>query len=314
MERISRAMVGRAALFATTIPVAAAAAFLDQLPGWAVVLLAAGPLLGFLGWELLRSRRALIQEHAAHVAKATYLADMSHELRTPLNAIIGFSELIKEEVMGPCGSPKYQEFARDIHEASTHLLQLINDVLELSRIEAGRLDLREQDTDLAAVVRSCERLLREQARRAGLSLIVEIAPDLPEVYCDPLKVKQVLLNLISNAIKFTHRGGCISVRAWRAEGAVAVSVSDNGIGIPANEIPKVLTPFAQAAHTRLMTDEGTGLGLPLSKRLMELHGGRLELRSDVGVGTSVTIGFPAERCRRAAPWPVHTLCEATASA
>lgn len=314
MERITRTATAWAALFATVLPIAFAAAYLELLPASLAIALTIVPLLGLLLWELTTSHRALIQEHAAHVAKSAYLADMSHELRTPLNAIIGFSELIRDEVMGPCGNPKYREFAHDIHEASTHLLHMINDVLELSKIEAGRLELNERDTDLKIVALSCQRLLQEQARRAGLQLTVDTPPSLPEVYCDPVKVKQVLLNLIGNAIKFTHRGGCISVRAYPSDGRVAISVSDNGVGIPASEISKVLTPFAQAAHTRLMTNDGTGLGLPLSKRLMELHGGELTLQSDVGVGTCVTVTFPAERCQRATGWPRLALQEAQANA
>jgi two-component system cell cycle sensor histidine kinase PleC len=314
MERLSRVEAGRAALFACSIPLAIAAALLDLLPSPVAVVLGIAPLMGFLIWELSSSRRALIQEHAAHMSKSTYLADMSHELRTPLNAIIGFSELIRDEVLGPCDNAKYREFAHDIHEASTHLLHLINDVLELSKIEAGRLELNEDEADLKVLLVSCQRLLQEQARRAGLQLTMDIAPDLAEVYCDPLKIKQVVLNLMSNAIKFTHRGGCVWVHAYRTDGKVAISISDNGVGIPANEITRALTPFAQAAHTRLLTKEGTGLGLPLSKRLMELHGGQLELQSDVGIGTRVTLTFPSERCRRPAGWPNPSLCEAAASA
>ncbi|MGE5478738.1 MAG: sensor histidine kinase [Bacteroidales bacterium] len=314
MEWISRTATAWAALFTVAFPAAFAAAYLEVVPTGLAIVLAVVPLLGFLLWELTSSHRALVQEHAAHVAKGAYLADMSHELRTPLNAIIGFSELIRDEVMGPCGNAKYREFAHDIHEASTHLLHLINDVLELSKIEAGRLELNECDTDIRTVAHSCQRLLQEQVRRAGLQLTVEVAPDLPEIYCDGVKLKQVLLNLLGNAIKFTHRGGCISLRACRSDGAVAISVSDNGVGIPAAEIAKVLTPFAQAAHTRLMTNDGTGLGLPLSKRLMELHGGTLRLQSDVGVGTCVTITFPAERCQRAADWSGMPLREARATA
>lgn len=308
MERISRVLAGRATLLASTTALAATAAVLEVVPGVTAATLAVIPLVGVLAWELMTSRRALIQEHAAHVAKSAYLADMTHELRTPLNAVIGFSEIIADEVLGPCGNEKYREFARDIHAASTHLLHLINDVLELSKIEAGRLELNERDTDIRLLVVSCQRMLQEQVRRAGLQLTIDIAADLPEVVCDPLKLKQVLLNLMTNAIKFTHRGGCIGVRAFRHDGKVVMSVTDNGVGIPAREIPRVLTPFVQAAHTRLMTDEGTGLGLPLSKKLMELHGGTLDLHSGVGVGTQVTLTLPAERCRPATAWSVPATC------
>lgn len=316
MVRFSRALAGPAALLATSLFIAVAASLLDVLPPPVAVALTIAPVVLFLAWQLLQSRRALVQEHAAHVAKSAYLADMSHELRTPLNAIIGFAEIIRDQALGPCGHDKYPEFARDIHEASTHLLHLINDVLELSKIEAGRLELNEEQTDLRAILVSCQRLLHHQIRRGGLYLTVETADNLPEIHCDPLKVKQIILNLMTNAIKFTHRGGCIAVRAYLHDGRAAISVTDNGIGIPAHEIPKVLTPFVQAAHTRLMNNEGTGLGLPLSKKLMELHGGHLDLRSEPEIGTSVTITFPAERCRRDSDRWQHpaAYCEAPASA
>ncbi|HLO78542.1 MAG TPA: HAMP domain-containing sensor histidine kinase [Magnetospirillum sp.] len=284
-----------------------------MLPAHVALVLAIGPVVGLLLWELSTSRRELVQEHAAHMSTRSCLADMSHELRTPLNAILGFSEMIKDEVLGPCGNDKYREFAADIHQASSHLLHLINDVLDLSKIEAGRLELNESETDLRNLLQSCQRLMQEQARRGGVLLTLDVAPGLHEIWCDPLKVKQVVLNLMSNAIKFTHRGGCVWVRAYHGGGSVNLSVSDNGVGIPANEIAKVLTPFAQAAHTRLINNEGTGLGLPLAKRLMELHGGRLELSSDVGVGTRVTVTFPPERCLRPPTVAPTTLCEAAAT-
>ncbi|MBC7953674.1 MAG: HAMP domain-containing histidine kinase [Rhodospirillaceae bacterium] len=262
----------------------------------------AAVIIAFLVWKLVVSRRELIQEHAAHVAKSAYLANMSHELRTPLNAIIGYSEMIKGEMMGPLGNPKYAEFAGDIHASGTHLLDLINDVLELSRIEAGRLELNERTIEMAPVLVSCHRLLQDQARRAGLTVDIHSGPDLPEILCDATKIKQVVLNLMTNAIKFTPRGGKVSVHAYRRDGAVAITVSDTGVGIPAHEIPRVLTPFLQAAHTHVMSDQGTGLGLPLAKKLMELHGGALTLDSTPGAGTRVTVTFPAERCTTTKPW------------
>lgn len=272
----------------------------------------AAVIIAFLVCRLVVSRRQLIQEHAAHVAKNAYLANMSHELRTPLNAIIGYSEMIKDEMMGPVGSPKYAEFAGDIYASGTHLLDLINDVLELSRIEAGRLELNEKTIQLMPVLVSCHRLLQDQARRAGLTVDIHGGRDLPDVLCDPTKVKQVVLNLMTNAIKFTPHGGKVTVHAHGRDGAVAITVTDTGVGIPAHEIPRVLTPFLQAAHTHVMSDEGTGLGLPLAKKLMELHGGALILNSIPGVGTRVTVTFPAARCSTVKTW--SSLCAVPVSA
>ncbi|MBC7906490.1 MAG: HAMP domain-containing histidine kinase [Rhodospirillaceae bacterium] len=300
MQALSQMIVGRPIFVVSAIFLALAAALMGVLPHYVAALLAVAAVMAFLVWEVVVSRRQLIQEHAAHMAKSAYLANMSHELRTPLNAIIGYSEMIRDEMVGPLGTPKYGEFAGDIHASGTHLLELINDVLELSRIEAGRLELHERSIHLAPVLVSCQRLLGDQARRAGLQLDIHSASDLPEIFCDATKIKQVVLNLMTNAVKFTPDGGKVSVRAYRKGGAVGITVTDTGIGIPANEISRVLTPFLQAAHTHLMSDQGTGLGLPLAKKLIELHGGTLALDSKPGEGTRVTVLFPAERCRPAA--------------
>ncbi|CAA7613575.1 HAMP domain-containing sensor histidine kinase [Magnetospirillum sp. UT-4] len=271
---------------------------LFQLPPlFALVFLGSEAIIAVLVWELVRSRRKLVQEHAAHMAKSAYLANFSHELRTPLNAILGFSEILKGEMMGPMGTRRYVEYSGDIHYSARHLLDLIDDVLELSRLEAGRLELHEDTHDLGPILLSCQRLLGERARRAGVALDLDTGTPVA-VLCDRTKVKQVMLNLLTNAVKFTPRGGTVSVRVRREGGAVAIDVADTGIGIPVHEIPRVMTPFLQAAHTHVLTDEGTGLGLPLAKRLMELHGGGLHLTSEVGVGTTVTVTFPSGRCPR----------------
>lgn len=284
--------------------VAAIALAIGELPPThGAALVAATIVFGALVLELERSRRRLAEEHAAHLAKNAYLANMSHELRTPLNAIIGFSEVIRDEMLGPIGTSKYGEFAADIHIAGSHLLDLINDVLELSRIEAGRLVLQESDTELHPLLVSCHRLMAERARRAGVILDMEVGNDLPMLCCDAVKLKQVLLNLLTNAIKFTPRGGTVTLSTACCHGALTITVADSGVGIAAKDIPRVLTPFVQAAHTRTLSDEGSGLGLPLAKRLMELHGGTLSLESRLGHGTRVTVTVPPQRCS----FPLHAV-------
>lgn len=307
-------LAGRGAVCALAMAAAWGAVLLEQVsPPWAV-LAGLAPLVGMLWWEVARLRRALAWEQAAHRGRSALLADMSHELRTPLNAIIGFSELIGDEVLAPHDLAKYRECARDIHQAATHLLHLINDVLDLSKIDAGHMELAERPTDLEDLLLGCQRLLHDQIRRGGLQLTVALDPELPQVRCDPLKVTQVLLNLMSNAIKFTPTGGHIRVLARRNGRGMAVAVQDDGVGIAAADLARVLTPFAQAAPPLRPQDQGTGLGLPLSKRLMELHGGRLELHSQVGSGTCVTVTFPAERCLPAAVHRPRRLCEVPAHA
>jgi signal transduction histidine kinase len=290
----------------TAVVLAFALAFGALPPLQAIALAVGGAVCAVLGWELRLSRRRLMEEHAAHVAKSMYLANMSHELRTPLNAIIGFSELMRCELMGPVGNPKYGEYLGDIHESASHLLDLINDVLEMSRIEAGRLVLHEAPVDITAVLVSCHRLLRERARRAGVELRVEIDADLPEVMCDPAKIRQIILNLATNAVKFTPRGGRVVMTAGLAAGALELAVADTGIGIARKDIPRVMTPFVQAANSRVLSSEGAGLGLPLAKRLTELHGGTLALASELGRGTRVAVTLPPSRCLTVRPAPAQS--------
>jgi signal transduction histidine kinase len=241
---------------------------------------------------LVLSRRKLVEEHAAHLAKSMYLANMSHELRTPLNAIIGFSEMMTSPGLIRVDRAKCSEFAADIHGAAGHLLDLINDILDMSRIEAGRLDLHPTPTDLEALLASCQRMLGERARQSGIDFQVRIETGLPMLVCDTAKLKQIVLNLAGNAIKFTRPGGHVAVEARMELGTLRLVVADNGIGIAREDIPRVLTPFLQAAHSHLGSVEGSGLGLPLSKRLVELHGGSLALESEPGRGTRVTVTLP----------------------
>ena len=241
-------------------------------------------------------RDAKEQAELTNRSKSEFLANMSHELRTPLNAIIGFSDMIRGEMFGPIGSPKYVEYIKDINESGEHLLALINDILDLSKIEAGKLELYEKDIDVARAIRSCLTLVKERAEAGGLILESQIPPELPALRADERKLKQVLINLLSNAVKFTPAGGKVTIKSWlRPDDGFVFQVADTGIGIALEDIPKALAPFKQIEGQLNRKYEGTGLGLPLTKSLVELHGGSLDLQSEVGVGTTVTVRFPAER-------------------
>jgi PAS domain S-box-containing protein len=234
-------------------------------------------------------------ERANH-AKSAFLANMSHELRTPLNAIIGFSEIMEQGLFGPLGNPQYTGYAEDIRRSASHLLSIISDILDLSKIEAGRMELHEELIDVAAVVKSCRTIVKESAANAGLALRTVLPDDLPPLYADKRSVRQILLNLLSNAIKFTPSGGRVTVEALReADGAFALVVRDTGIGMSASDIEVVLKPFGQieSAHTR--SHDGTGLGLPITHSLAEMHGGSMTIESETGKGTAIIVRFPAER-------------------
>ncbi len=233
---------------------------------------------------------------AANRAKSEFLANMSHELRTPLNAIIGFSEMLGIEIFGPIGNDKYREYVRDIHESGQHLLDLINDILDLSKIESGTEKLHEENVDISVVVESVLKLVRQRSEKHGVKLELELSGESPVLWADERKLKQILVNLLSNAIKFTKAGGTVTLKGWcRIESGYVFQVIDTGIGIALEDIPKALSQFGQVDSALNRQYEGTGLGLPLTKSLVELHSGSLDLQSDVGVGTTVTVRFPAER-------------------
>ena len=236
------------------------------------------------------------EARAADRAKSEFLAAMSHELRTPLNAIIGFSEIIKDEVLGPVGSVQYREYSSDIHESGQHLLGLINDILDLSKIESGADELHEDGIEIPEIVRSALMLVGHRAEQGGIKLELELQDPLPALRGDERKLKQILVNLLSNAVKFTEAGGEVTLRAWCRMGSGYVfQIVDTGIGIAPEDIPKALSRFGQVDADLNRQYEGTGLGLPLTKALVEQHGGVLDLQSQVGVGTTVTVRFPAER-------------------
>lgn len=232
---------------------------------------------------------------AANRSKTEFLANMSHELRTPLNAIIGFSEALTREIYGPLGTPKYAEYAEDIHHSGVHLLNIINDILDLSKIEAGKFDLGEDEVELAILIPSVMRIVSPRAEQAGIKL--EMVLDNPDVaiICDERALKQVLINLLSNAVKFSHQGTVVKVTVFSRADTLRIAVIDQGIGMDAEDIPHALEPFRQVDGTLTRNYEGTGLGLPLARRLTELHGGSLSIESAVGKGTSVFIDLPVER-------------------
>jgi PAS domain S-box-containing protein len=240
-------------------------------------------------------RRAKEEAELASRSKSEFLANMSHELRTPLNAIIGFADILKGEIFGRLGDPRYLDYAADIRDSGQHLLKLINDVLDVSKVEFGKIELTEEPVDVANVVAACIRLMRGRVEAAELHLTHALPHGLPLVQCDELRLKQVLLNLLSNAVKFTPAGGRIAIHTALDDRGLGIVVEDSGIGIAASDLDKALRPFGQIDSRLARKYQGTGLGLPLAKSMLEMHGGRLEIVSTPGVGTKATAWLPAER-------------------
>lgn len=242
-----------------------------------------------------RLRRAKDSADAANRSKSEFLANMSHELRTPLNAIIGFSETISRELMGPIGNERYRAYAEDIQQSGLHLLSLINDVLDLSKIEAGRLELNEEPVKLKALTNAAYQLVRQRAETKGVELSLSV-PSLPiEIFADQRAMKQVLINLLDNAVKYTDEGGTVSIVASADRGGLEIRITDTGSGMAEEDIPTALKPFSQVGEIYGVAKEGTGLGLSIAVKLLEMHGGTLDIESEPGQGTCITVRLPANR-------------------
>jgi cell cycle sensor histidine kinase DivJ len=246
--------------------------------------------------ERKAQERALIEARDAALsasrAKSRFLANMSHELRTPLNAIIGFSEVMTREMFGPVGSARYQEYSRLIHESGGHLLELINGVLDMSKIEAGKFELYEELFVLEDAVESAVRFVRMQAERGGIALRTHIAPGARTIFADKRAIKQILVNLLSNGVKFTPRGGEVQVRVSVDARGLELAVSDTGVGIAPADVQRLGQPFEQVEGEHVRSKEGTGLGLALVKGLAAMHGGDAQLESVLGEGTTVRVRLP----------------------
>ncbi|MFL5169800.1 MAG: ATP-binding protein [Microvirga sp.] len=269
--------------------------------------------LNSMAVSLDATRKTLDTQHAqitssraetdrATTAKNEFLSRMSHELRTPLNAILGFSEVMKNEVFGPHASPSYREYAGDIHGSGEHLLTLINEILDLSRIEAGRYDLSEEAVQLPYVVEDCRHMLNLRAKAKNQTIREMIDPTLPRLWADERALRQIVLNVLSNAIKFTPPGGEIAVKVgWTSSGGQYLSVKDTGPGIPEEEIPIVMQSFGRGSLAIKTAEQGSGLGLPIVKGLVDIHGGGFQLKSKPREGTEVIVTFPAARVMDALP-------------
>src|SRR5262245_47209763 len=253
-------------------------------------------LIGELEQAKAISDEARRRAETANISKSRFLAQMSHELRTPLNAILGFSEVMKTEVFGTHAVPAYREYSADIHNSGVHLLGLINEILDLSRIEAGRYELKEESISLISIVQDCHHLLKLRASSRGTVIHEVFEPALPRLWADERAIRKICLNLLSNAIKFTPQGGEIWLKAgWTASGGQYFGVKDTGAGIPEEEISVVLASLGQGSNSIKSAEKGAGLGLPIAKSLVDLHGGTFTLKSKLRIGTEVVVTFPPER-------------------
>ena len=248
----------------------------------------------------LETKAAQERAEAANKAKSAFLANMSHELRTPLNAVIGFTDLMRQRTFGPLGNERYEEYATLIYDSGQLLLDLISDMLDMAKIEAGRLELNLERVDVIGTAEDCVRMLKDRAENNGLELTLSLPKEPLFLVADKRAVKQVLLNLLTNAIKFTPAGGHVGVSVRTGDGQATITVRDSGIGIPESELPRLGNPFEQVNSDPMLAKGGSGLGLALVRALMEKHGGVLNIKSEEGIGTEVSCTFPMSADKRAA--------------
>jgi PAS domain S-box-containing protein len=248
----------------------------------------------------LEVKAAQERAESANKAKSRFLANMSHELRTPLNAVIGFTDLMRQRTFGPLGNERYEEYATLIYDSGQLLLDLISDMLDMAKIEAGRLELNYERVDVNGTVEDSVRMLRDRAENNGLELTLSLPKEPLFLIADKRAVKQVLLNLLTNAIKFTPAGGHVGVSVRYGDGLTTITVRDTGVGIPASELPRLGNPFEQVNSDPMLAKGGSGLGLALVRALMEKHGGTLAVDSEEGIGTTVRVTFPLVANKRAA--------------
>ena len=242
--------------------------------------------------------RLATRAEEADYAKSSFLASMSHELRTPLNAIIGFAEMIRQQMLGPIDNAKYVTYGEDISNSASYLLEIISDILDLSKIESGALELNESTFHIASAVTDCATLLSAQLLTKSLKLKMKLDLEVETLHADPRLFKQMIANLLSNAVKFSEPDGQIVIKAKSGEDGLSVSVIDSGIGMTASELERAVMPFAQIDNSYTRNQKGTGLGLAIVKEMVELHGGAFRLDSEPGVGTTATLTFPSGRLVR----------------
>lgn len=253
-------------------------------------------LIGELEQANAISDEARRRAEEANLAKSKFLATMSHELRTPLNAILGFSEVMMNEMLGPLNNESYKSYMRDIHDSGQHLLDLINEILDLSRIEADRYELNEEPVRLIHIAEDCLHLINMRAKSKGLNIIQQFEESMPKIWADERAIRQVILNLLSNAVKFTPHNGTITLSSgWTAGGGQYISVKDNGPGVSEAEIPIILESFGQGAIAQKSAEQGTGLGLPIVQALVRMHDGKFDFKSKLREGTTVTVTLPRSR-------------------